>query len=172
MQTTTEQSTFTTPSDREAVLSRTFEAPRQLVIKTILDPELIPDWWGPKRMSARVDRWEVRPGGQWRLVLRDSVSRVFAFHGTFQEIVPPDRVIYTFEFEGYPGHTVLETAEFEDLGGEKTRVTFTSLFESPEDRDAALKWGVRDGALQTADRLDRLLKRCSAPPRSPAAGTA
>jgi uncharacterized protein YndB with AHSA1/START domain len=164
MEATTQESAFTTTSEREAVLTRVFSAPRDLVFKTVLDPNLIPEWWGPKRFSVRVDQMDVRDGGSWRFVLRDSLSRVFTFHGVFREITPPERVSYTFEFEGLPGHAVLETAEFEQVGPDQTRVRFTSLFESQEDLDAALRWGVRDGALETVDRFARLLTRCAARP--------
>jgi uncharacterized protein YndB with AHSA1/START domain len=164
MQATTQETSLTTPSEREAVLVRVFAAPREVVFKTVLDPDLIPDWWGPKRLSVRVDQMEVKPGGAWRFVLRDSASRVFSFHGAFREIRPPERVTYTFECEGLPGHEVLETIEFEDLGGERTRVAFTSLFDSQVDRDQAMRWGIRDGGLETAARLARLLTRCAARP--------
>jgi uncharacterized protein YndB with AHSA1/START domain len=164
MEATTQDITFTTPSDREAVLTCVFDAPRDLVFRTVLDPDLIADWWGPKRFSVRVDHMDVRPGGAWRFVLRDSVSRVFTFHGEFREVTAPERVSYTFEFEALPGHAVVETAQFDDLGGERTRVTLTSLFGSQADRDVALRWGVRDGALEAVDRFADLLKRCAARP--------
>jgi uncharacterized protein YndB with AHSA1/START domain len=164
MEATRQASEFTTPSEREAVLTRVFDASREQVFKTVLDPDLIHEWWGPHRFSVRVDQMDVRPGGEWRFVLRDAVSRVFTFHGVFKEIVPPDRVSYTFEFEGLSGHAVLETAEFDDLGGGKTRVRFVSLFESQGDRDAAMRWGVREGALETIDRFAKVLTRCAARP--------
>ena len=158
-----EESLFTMPSDREAVLSRVFDAPREQVFRTVLDPALIPEWWGPRRFSVRVDEMDARPGGAWRFVLRDSASRVFAFHGVFQEIVPTQRVSYTFEFENLPGRKVVVTTEFEDLGG-RTGVRFISLFESQGDRDAAVHWGLKDGALETADRFAEVLNRCAARP--------
>jgi uncharacterized protein YndB with AHSA1/START domain len=171
MEATTQESSFAARSDREAVLTRVFDAPRDLVFKTVLDPALIPEWWGPRRFSLRVDQMDVRPGGGWRFVLRDAASRVFAFQGIFREIVPPERVSYTFEFENLPGHSVEETVEFEDLGDLRTRVKFTSVFGSPDDRDAALSWGVKEGALETVDRFARLLTRCAARPAG-AGGTA
>jgi uncharacterized protein YndB with AHSA1/START domain len=164
MEAATQDIAFTTPSDREAVLTRVFDAPRDLVFRTVLDPDLIADWWGPKRFSVRVDRMDVRQGGAWRFVLRDSVSRVFTFHGEFREVAAPERVSYTLEFEAFPGHAVVETAQFDDVGGDRTRVTFTSLFASQADRDVALRWGVRDGALEAVDRFADLLKRCAARP--------
>jgi uncharacterized protein YndB with AHSA1/START domain len=164
MQATTQEMSFTTPSEREAVLVRVFDAPRDVVFRTVLDPNLIPEWWGPKRLSVRVDQMEVKPGGAWRFVLRDSASRVFAFNGVFREIRPPERLSYTFQFEALPGHGVSETVELEDLGGERTRVTFTSVFDSQVDRDQAMRWGMRDGALETADRFAKLLTRCAARP--------
>jgi uncharacterized protein YndB with AHSA1/START domain len=103
-------------------------------------------------------------GGRWRFVLRDPMGRVFAFQGAFEEVAPPERVRYTMEIEALPGHSIVETVEFEDLGEGNTRVTFTSMFQSQDDRDAAVRWGVRDGALETADRFAQVLERCSAGP--------
>jgi uncharacterized protein YndB with AHSA1/START domain len=166
MEATKQASAFTTPSEREAILTRVFDAPREQVFKTVLDPGLIPDWWGPRRLSVRVDQMDVRPGGEWRFVLRDTASRVFTFHGVFEEIVPPERVSYSFEFEGLPAHSIVETAELEDTGDGRTKVRFISLFESQSDRDMAIRWGVRDGALEAADRFAEVLARCSARPGS------
>jgi len=163
MESTREESQFTTPSDREAVLTRVLDAPREQVFRTLLDSGLIHEWWGPRRLSVRVDRMEVRVGREWRFVLRDAAGKVFAFRGVFQEISPPERVAYSLEYEDLPGHSVLVTAELDDLGG-KTRVRFAGLFGAQGDRDAALAQGVGDGALEAADRFAEVLNRCAARP--------
>ena len=96
-------------SDREVVMSRTFDAPRALLFKIYTDPELIPQFWGPSKYTTIVDRLEVSVGGIWRFIQRDGKGKEFAFNGVFKEIDSPKRLVYTFEFEGMPGHIILET---------------------------------------------------------------
>ncbi|MBA2567701.1 MAG: SRPBCC domain-containing protein [Thermoleophilaceae bacterium] len=74
---------------------------------------------------------DVRPGGAWRFVHRDSNGDETGFRGTYREVTPPERIIQTFEWEGMPGYVIVETATFEDLGG-RTKVTATSLFHTTE----------------------------------------
>src|SRR5438128_7328723 len=146
------------PSDREIVGSRIMDAPPELVFKAYTDPELIPRWWGPRRYATTVDKMDVRPGGVWRYISRGADGTEFAFHGTYREIKRPERLVSTFEFEGMPGHVVVDTATFEERGW-KTQVTVTSRFESVEDRDGMLKSGMEDGAAETWDRLAELLRK-------------
>ena len=150
--------TLTLPTDREIVMERTFDAPRARVFEVYTDPKLIPLWWGPRRYTTTVDKMDVRPGGLWRYVSRGADGTEFAFHGTYREIKRPERLVSTFEFEGMPGHVVVDTATFEERGG-KTKVTVTSRFESVEDRDGMLKSGMEDGAAETWDRLAELLRK-------------
>jgi uncharacterized protein YndB with AHSA1/START domain len=150
---------FTVDAARQdIVITRVFEAPRELVFKTFTDPAAIPNWWGPRRISTKVDAMEVRPGGRWRFVQRDSDGSEYAFHGVYHEVVAPERVVSTFEFEGVPGHVMLETVTFEDLQG-KTRVTTRSVFQSVEDRDAAVQSGMELGATESWERMAELLAR-------------
>lgn len=149
--------TITTPSDKEIVMTRVFDAPRDLVFKAFTDPDLIPKWWGPRKYTTTVDKMDVRPGGSWRFITHDKDGNEDAFHGEFREIVPPERVVQTFEWEGLPGHVSIDTANFEELDG-KTKVTTTSLFDSVEDRDGMLQSGMEEGAKETWDRLAELLE--------------
>jgi uncharacterized protein YndB with AHSA1/START domain len=150
-------STLTLPSDRAIVMERVFNAPRALVFKAYTDPDLIPKWWGPRKYTTTVDKLDVRVGGAWRFVQRDADGNVYAFNGEYREIAPPGRLSYTFEFEGLPGHVLLETVTFEEQGGQ-TKVTVTSLFESVEDRDGMLQSGMEQGANESQDRLAELLE--------------
>ena len=146
----------TTPSDREIVSERVFDAPRERVFAAYTDPELIPQWWGPRGTTTIVDQMDVRPGGAWRFVNRDSDGSETGFRGTYREVTPPERIVQTFEWEGMPGHVVVETATFEDLGG-RTKVTATSLFHTSEERDGMLASGMERGLTETHDRLAELL---------------
>ena len=145
------------PGKQELVMTRVFDAPRELVFKAFTDPELIPQWWGPARYTTKIDILEARPGGRWRFIQRDDKGNEHSFHGVFHEIVPAEQIIYTFEYEGIPGHHVLlETITFEDLNG-KTRIIDQSVFQSVEDRDGMLQDGMEGGADESMDRLDQLL---------------
>ncbi len=150
--------TITTPTDREIHVVREFDAPRDRVFAVYTDPALIPEWWGPRSMTTTVDRMDVRPGGSWRFVMRDADGGETGFRGTYREIIPPERIVQTFEWEGMPGHVAIETATFEDLGG-RTRVTTTSLFHTTEERDGMLASGMEGGLNETYARLDALLAR-------------
>lgn len=148
--------TFTTPSDREIRVERVFDAPRDRVFATFTDPELIPEWWGPRGTRATVDEMDVRAGGRWRFVVDTCEGEATAFRGTYREVTPPERIVQTFEWEGMPGHVAVETATFEDLG-ERTRLVTTSLFHTTEERDGMLHSGMQRGANETYARLDEVL---------------
>lgn len=149
--------TLTLPSDREIVITRIFDAPRELVFKVWTDPQLIPQWWGPKSSTTTVDKMDVRPGGVWRFVEHEPDGSEYAFNGVYHEIVPPERIVSTFEYEGMPGHVSVETVTFEEHEG-KTKMTSHALFQSIEDRDGILKSGMEEGAAETWSRFEELLK--------------
>lgn len=148
--------TLTLPSDREIVMTRIFDAPRELVYKAHTDPALVPLWWGRRNYTTIVDRMDVRPGGAWRFVQHTPDGGEYAFNGVYREVVPPERIVQTFEFEGYPGHIQVETIVFEDLGG-RTLLTSTARFDSLEDRDGMLQSGMEEGAVESWDQLEELL---------------
>jgi uncharacterized protein YndB with AHSA1/START domain len=145
---------LTIRSDHEVVMTRIFEAPRDLLFKIMTDPESIPHWWGRHGSTMVVDKMDLRPGGAWRFVEHAADGSQHAFRGEYGEIVPPERVAQTFEYEGVPGHIVRETMTLEDLGDNRTRVTVVSLFDSVEDRDNLLKSGMEVGANETWNRLE------------------
>src|SRR4051812_23939114 len=157
-ETTAGTTAVTTPSAREIVSERVFDAPRERVFAAYTDPELIPEWWGPRGTTTIVDRMEVEPGGGWRFVARDADGSGTAFRGTYREITAPERIVQTFEWEGLPGHVSVETAIFEDLG-DRTKVTTTSIFHTTEERDGMLGSGMEGGMNETYERLDELLAR-------------
>lgn len=151
----TSELTLTLPSDREIVMTREFDAPRELVFKALVDPNLIPRWWGPRNTTTIVDEMDVRVGGAWRFIHRGDDGES-GFHGEYREIVPPERIVQTFEWEGLPGHVSVDTLTLEEVGG-KTRMTASSTFENVEDRDGMLQSGMESGARETWDRLAELL---------------
>ena len=156
------QTTITAePGKQEIVITREFDAPRELVFKTIMHPELVSQWWGPRYLSTIVDKMDVRPGGQWRFINRDAQGNEYAFHGVYHEVLAPERVIDTFEFEGLPetGHVTLETMRLEELPGGRTRLITQSVFQTVTDRDEVLQSGMESGLKDTYDRFEELLQR-------------
>ncbi len=146
------------PGKHEVVITHMFDAARDQVFNLYTNPELIPQWWGPRRLTTKVERMETKPGGQWRFVQRDAEGKEFGFHGIYHEIKRPERVVSTFEFEGMPGHVLLETIIFEDVNG-KTKVTDSSVFQSVEDRDGMVKSGMDEGSYEFGERFAEVLMK-------------
>ncbi len=146
------------PGRREVTFTRIFDAPRELVWKACTAPQLIPQWWGPKGYTTTVDKMEVQPGGAWRFIQRGPGGGESAFSGVYKTVTPPERLVYTFEWEGMLGHTMLETAAFNERDG-TTEMTVTDEFQTVEERDEALLAGMEEGAIASGDRFAALLKK-------------
>ncbi len=149
------------PGKQEVTIIREFDAPRELVFKACTDPKLIVQWWGPRRLSTIIDKMDATSGGQWRFIQRDAEGNEYSFHGVYHEIVAPERIIDTFEFEGLPekGHVAMETLRLEELPGGRTRLTTQSVFQSVADRDGMLQSGAEEGINEGHDRIDELLRK-------------
>ena len=91
------------PGVQEVTITRVIAAPRDRVFDAYIDAEVIRNWWGPRRYETIVDRLEARPGGSWRFRNRGADGQEFGFHGVFHDVVPTERIVWTFEFEGMPG---------------------------------------------------------------------
>ncbi|HZQ81486.1 MAG TPA: SRPBCC domain-containing protein [Gaiellaceae bacterium] len=137
------ETVVTKPNELEIRVEREFDAPREHVFSVWTDPELIPEWWGE---STVVEEMDVRPGGVWRF--RTAYGTV---EGEFREVDPPARLVQTFQ-----NH--LQTLEFEDLG-ERTKLTQTMHFETTEERDTTMNYGVEEGAKGGMARVDEVLAR-------------
>ncbi len=145
--------TVTLPSDRELVITRTFDAPRRLVFAALTQPEHVRRWYGPRRLALTVCEIDLRPGGAWRYVLRDPESgQEFAFSGVYREITPPERLVTTECYEAMPGHDYLVTVTLTEQDG-RTTLRSHLLYQSREDRDGHLQSGMEDGMRETFDRL-------------------
>ena len=156
--TKTEDGMTVEPGTQEVVLTWKFEAPRQLVFEAYTDPHMIVNWWGPRELTTTVERLDAKSGGGWRFTQRDPVGNVYAFHGVFHEVSPPQRIVRTFEYEGTPGRVMLETVMFEELDG-RTKLTTHSLFQSVADRDQMVAAGMERGVLDSMERLVQLMAR-------------
>lgn len=146
------------PGRQEIIVTRVYDAPRALLFKAHTDPNSVPQWWGPSFLTTAVDKMDVRQGGIWRFVQHDAAGNEYAFHGVYHESLAPERLVYTFEFEGMPGHVLLETITFEAQPDGKTKLTHRSVFQTQEDRDGMLQSGAEAGA-EKFDRLAALLAK-------------
>jgi uncharacterized protein YndB with AHSA1/START domain len=146
------------PDTPEVYYKRIIHAPRELVFRTVIDPLKIPDWWGPSRLKTQVINMIVMRGGSWRFLQGDQEGKEFGFHGVYNDVVIPERLVYTSEFEGTPGNVALYTDTFEEHEG-KTIINTRVTFQSVEDRDQKLKWGMEDGINAMTNRLNELLEK-------------
>ena len=146
------------PGIPQVVMTREFDAPRELVFRAWSEPDLLVQWLGPRRLKMEIDRYDARDGGSWRYIHRDDEGNEFGFHGVFHGDPSPDGFVQTFEFEGYPGHVSLDTAVFEDAGG-RTIVRMNSVFQSVEDRDGMVQSGMESGVREGFERLDEVLEK-------------
>ena len=139
-------------AERALVITRVFDAPRDLVFKVWTDAKHAMNWWGPRDYPATRMEMDARPGGRWRHCLTSTKDgKELWQHGVFREVAPPDRLVFTFvwEEEGERGLETLVTVTFADEDG-KTRMTFRhEPFQSDGERD-----GHRGGWTSTFDRLD------------------
>lgn len=143
------------PDKQEVVVTREFDAPRDLVFKAMTDPKAIAQWWGPAFLNTTVVAMDVRPGGLWRFIQSDPEGNEFAFHGVYHS-VSPEYVVSTMEWEALPGHVLLESVLLEERNG-KTLLTNKSVYQSQEDRDGMVAAGMEMGATESMDRLEGLL---------------
>lgn len=152
--------TVTLPSDHEILMTRVFDAPRELVFDAHTTPEHIRRWWGLHGTTLPVCEMDFRPGGAYRFVQRSADGTEHGFRGEYRDIAPPDRLVYTFEYEGLPGHIAVETLTFHEENG-KTTLNSRMEFETTQERDGMLKSGMENGAAQTMDRLAAYLELLS-----------
>src|SRR4029077_20097588 len=149
------------PGKHDMVMTHTFDAPRELVFKAYTDPKHFAQWWGPREYTNRMDKFDVRRGGECRVVEVDSSGHEHAFRGVHHDVVAPERIVATFEYEGVPGHVLMQTATFEAVG-DKTRIVQQAVFQSVEDRDAMIASGMKRGSDDSMDRLTELLEKMKA----------
>lgn len=149
--------TFTTPSDREIVSTRVFDAPRRLVWDAWTNPKHVPRWMlGPSGWTMPVCEIDLRPGGEWHFVWRRSDGTEMEMRGTYREVTPPERLVQTERWGGPWPETLNTLVLTED--GDRTVMTLTVLYPSKEARDAATETGMKSGMIESFDRLDEYLR--------------
>ena len=155
--------TLSLPSDREILMTRKFDAPREIVWEALTDPNLIPKWWGFRADATEVKKMDVRPGGKWQYITHTSGGEVVDFHGTYREVVAPEKLVYSFLFGDMPeGDGFVEITLVEKDG--VTELRDRGVFGSKEERDGVIATGMESGARETYERLSELVAELVARP--------
>jgi uncharacterized protein YndB with AHSA1/START domain len=147
--------TVTLPSDTEILITRAFDAPRELVWKAFTTPELVSKWWPGRRGEMRSCEIDLRPGGAWRYVMVAGGGYEVGFHGEYSEVVEFERIVNTEVYEGAPGSPAVVTNTFEEDAG-RTLLTMLTVVESRDVRDAIIESGMEGGMQEGMDLLEEL----------------
>jgi uncharacterized protein YndB with AHSA1/START domain len=149
--------TVTLPSDRELLLTRVFDAPRDLVWETMTNPEYVREWWGcpAEGFTMTVCEIDLRVGGTYRYSMVGPDGSDFGFHGEYKEIVVPSRIVHTEIFNPFPDSPALVTLTLEERGG-KTYYESRVLHTTKEARDMHVQSGMEQGAGIALDRLEAI----------------
>jgi uncharacterized protein YndB with AHSA1/START domain len=151
------------PGKQELFIIREFEAPRDLLFRAHTEPDLYEKWVGPKDMNMWVEKMDAVEGGSFRFV-HERDGHKYAFHGVYHEVLRPERIIGTFEFDGLPerGHVIMGTTKFEELPNGRSRLVHQSVFQSVQDRDGMIASGMERGVNDGYEKLDGLLAQMTA----------
>jgi len=140
---------------RSIIGMREFDAPRDLVFAAFTDPKHLAQWWGPNGFTTTTHSFDFRPGGVWRFVMHGPDGRDYQNRVTFEEILPPERIVYRHgDGEDVEPVQFRQTVILEEIGG-RTRMTWRGDFPSAAERDRVIKeYGAASGLMQTMARLD------------------
>ncbi|MFI0468580.1 SRPBCC family protein [Saccharopolyspora sp. 5N102] len=138
---------------------RVFDAAPEQVYRAHVDPELYAQWIGPRSLTTRIIRWDARTGGAWAFANDRGGEEIASFYGSFHEVRPQERIVWTFTYEGHPDVVALETLTFEELEGGRTRLRTLSVAQDFETRDGMLASGMDVGVNEGYDKLDELLAK-------------
>lgn len=146
------------PGKQELFITREFDAPRELVFKAHTDPNVYVQWVGPHGMTMTIEKWECYAGGSYHFT-HERDGHKYGFFGVNHEVLAPERIIGTFEFDGLPetGHVIMGTTRFEALPGDRCRLVHQSVFQSVADRDGMIKSGMERGVTDGYEKLDAIL---------------
>jgi uncharacterized protein YndB with AHSA1/START domain len=146
----------TMPSEREIVVTRTFDAPRAEIFAVLTDPTAIPRWWGPAALTTTVESMDLRPFGAWRVLRHRPDGETVGIRGEYLLIEPPELVATLSESDSTPGQSRIDAVHLFEQNG-ATRLTNISLFTTREERDRAFDSGLAREAVESYERLDHLL---------------
>lgn len=146
------------PNTQSLSIERTFNATADKVFDAFVNPDKVVKWWGGKSYTTKIDKFEPKSGGSWRMLQSDNNGE-YGFHGVFHEVAHTERIIWTFEFEGLPekGHALMETMHFTEQDG-RTTVRSVSVFQSVADRDGMVASGMEDGSRAAYNALAEVVQ--------------
>jgi uncharacterized protein YndB with AHSA1/START domain len=153
--TASRKATVTLPADDQILITREFDAPKELVYKAWTTPELVRRWWSAKRGEVTVAEIDLRVGGTWRYVMIADGGFEVAFHGEYREIVPNERLVSTEVYEGMPDAEALDTLTLSESEGHTT-MTILVQHATKEHRDAHIESGMEDGMQDALDLLEQV----------------
>jgi uncharacterized protein YndB with AHSA1/START domain len=145
----------TLPTDTQILITREFDAPKELVFKAYTTPELIKRWWSGDRGEVTSVEVDLRVGGMWRYVMVANAGFEVAFHGEYREIIPNERIVSTEVFEAVPEGEALDTITFVEHEG-RTTLTVLTEHKSQEERDGHLNSGMEGGMQEAMDHLEEV----------------
>jgi uncharacterized protein YndB with AHSA1/START domain len=146
------------PGRQELFITREFDATRELVFEAHVDPDIYVKWVGPRDLTMTIEKWEPYEGGSYHFT-HERGGHTYAFFGVYHEVLAPERIIGTFEFDGLPerGHVIMGVTTFEELPGGRSRLTHQSVFRSVADRDGMVQSGMERGVSEGYEKLDAIL---------------
>ena len=153
--TASRKATVTLPADDQILITREFDAPKELVFKAWTTPELVRRWWSAKRGEVTVAEIDLRVGGTWRYVMIADGGFEVAFHGEYREIVPNERLVSTEVYEGVPDAEALDTLTLSESDG-RTTMTILVQHATKEHRDAHIESGMEDGMQDALELLEQV----------------
>lgn len=151
------------PNKQELFITREFDTPRELVFRAHTDPDQYVQWVGPNDLEMTIQKLDAFDGGTFEFTHKRD-GQAYRFFGSYHEVLAPERIIGTFEFDGLPerGHVIMGKTTFEELPDNRCRLVHQSVFFSVEDRDGMVRSGMERGVSEGYDKLDSLLEKANA----------
>ena len=150
---------FETASEREIVITRIIDAPRERVFEAMTDPKQVVKWWGPYGFSTTIHEMDVRPGGTWRFMMHSPDGVDYPNKIVYTEIVPPERIAYLHGSDQEDDHGAFHASVTFVEQGNKNQLTLRIIFDSKEERDKKVAAGAIEGGNSTLDRLEAFLSK-------------
>jgi len=152
--------TVTLPTDDQILITREFDAPRELVWRAYTEPDLVRRWWHANRGEMTICDIDLRVGGSWRYVMATPEGFEVAFHGEYRELVPHERIVTTEVYEPVPDAEAVDTVEFSEVDC-RTTITMVVQHQRKEFRDMHVESGMEDGLQDALDLLEQVAQSLS-----------